>query len=220
MNYSLDNSNPILPSQYSDLIRRRSFALDAEHRLSWAVLEDALGSYLANQACATAKQQRAFAEVNAWFHSAAHETRGLFAFESICDFLAIDSAKLLKALESIRARGSPRDHQFPGVSPVHEAAPAGCVNSPSCTLGGWTEMGRCIAIEAARARRPARFDVLPRARLKGIKEMPRMRLRREHPAIWWSLTAWLWHRFKQKRPKGPRPMRHVPWHQRHRDGKR
>jgi len=106
MHFSLDNSNAILPSQYNDLIRRRSFALDGEHRLMWAVLEDAIGSYLANRACATAKQQRAFAEAKAWFQRAADERRGVFAFESICDFLAIDSAKLLKGLRSIRANAA------------------------------------------------------------------------------------------------------------------
>jgi len=62
-------------------------------------------------------------------------------------------------------------------------------------------MGRCIAIETARARRPVQSDLPPRARLKDIKEMPRTRLRRERPAIWWSLTAWLWDGFKRKRNK-------------------
>jgi hypothetical protein len=52
-------------------------------------------------------------------------------------------------------------------------------------------MGRCIPIETARAHRPVRPD-LTRGRLKGVKEMQHMRLRREHPSIWWSLTAWLW----------------------------
>jgi hypothetical protein len=106
MDYSLDNSNAILPSQYSDLIRRRSLALDGEHRLMWAVLEDAIRSYLANQACATAKQQHAFAEVNAWFHAAADEPGGLFTFETICEFLAIDSAKLVKRLRCIRGKAA------------------------------------------------------------------------------------------------------------------
>jgi len=62
-------------------------------------------------------------------------------------------------------------------------------------------MDRCIAIETARARRPVRPDLPPQARLKGIKEMPRIRVRREHPVIWWSLIAWLWAAFKRRRNK-------------------
>jgi hypothetical protein len=61
-------------------------------------------------------------------------------------------------------------------------------------------MGRCIAIETARARHPVRPDLTPRARFRDVQEMPRMRLRREQPAIWWSLTAWLWDAIKRKSP--------------------
>jgi hypothetical protein len=104
--YSLDGSNAILPSQYNGLIRRCSVAFDGAHRLLWAALEDSIGSYLANKACSTAKQQQAFAEVNAWFHPLADEDRGLCAFESICHFLAIDSTKLLKDLDAIRANAA------------------------------------------------------------------------------------------------------------------
>jgi hypothetical protein len=43
---SFEDSSPLLPSQYNDFIRRRSYAVDGEHRLMWAVLEDAIESYM------------------------------------------------------------------------------------------------------------------------------------------------------------------------------
>ncbi len=106
IDYSLDAANPILPSQYNDLIRRRSPTLNAELRLLWAVLESAIGSYLANQACATAKQREAFEEVYGWFHTTPDEGRGLFAFPTICELLGIGSGMVLKRLDSIRNNGT------------------------------------------------------------------------------------------------------------------
>jgi hypothetical protein len=105
VDYSFDGSNPILPSQYNYLIRRRSFALAGEYRLLWAVLESEIEGYLANQTCATAKQREAFEEVYDWFHAPPDQGRGLFAFPTICDLLEIDSWMLLKGLDSIRDNG-------------------------------------------------------------------------------------------------------------------
>jgi hypothetical protein len=106
VDYSSDSSNPILPSQYNDLIRRRSLALAGEYRLLWAVLESAIEGYLANQTCATAKQREAFEEVYDWFHTSPDQGRGLFAFPTICDLLGIDPGMLLKGLDSIRNNGT------------------------------------------------------------------------------------------------------------------
>jgi hypothetical protein len=96
----------ILPSQYNDLYRRPRF--DGEHRLLWAVLEEAIRNYLANADCSTPNQRTAFQEVCNWFQAADHQLQGPFSFESICDLLQIDSGLLLKGLESIRASDLPK----------------------------------------------------------------------------------------------------------------
>jgi hypothetical protein len=94
----------ILPSQYNDLVRRRSSGFEGERRLLWAVLEDAIDTYLANMDCATAKQRNEFDEICGWFYAPKDQPAGLFSFESICDMLEIDAPSLLKGIESIRKR--------------------------------------------------------------------------------------------------------------------
>jgi hypothetical protein len=103
-----DSAGAILPSQYNDLMRRRTGGFEAERRLLWAVLEDAIDTYFANMLCATATQRDEFEEIRSWFHSLGAEPGRLFSFRSICDLLEIDSGKLLKQLESIR-RNRTRD---------------------------------------------------------------------------------------------------------------
>jgi hypothetical protein len=101
----IDYSNgSILPSQYNDLVRRRSPGFEGEWRLLWAVLEDAIDTYLANMDCATAKQRNEFDEICGWFYAPKVQLAGLFSFESICDLLEIDAPSLLEGIESIRER--------------------------------------------------------------------------------------------------------------------
>jgi len=101
-----DSSGQILPAQYNDLIRRRSSGFEGEYRLLWSVLEQAIRTYLRNLECTTPKQCSEFEEVRRWFRPAREEARpqGLFAFETICELLEIDSERLFKELESIRTR--------------------------------------------------------------------------------------------------------------------
>jgi hypothetical protein len=81
-------------------------------------------------------------------------------------------------------------------------------------------MGRCIGIETARARRAAPVDSPPLVRLRGMREMPPMRLQRDNPSIWWSLTAWLWCGIRTKIGGKSRPLRrNVLRLQSHRNGK-
>jgi hypothetical protein len=94
----------ILPSQYADLVRRRSAGFEAERRLLWAVLQDAIYSYLANMACTTARQREEFEEICGWFRPPTLQPGGLFSFETICEQLEIDPRLLLKGLESIREK--------------------------------------------------------------------------------------------------------------------
>lgn len=101
----LDHSTGlILPSQYNDLVRRRSPGFEGERRLLWAVLQDAIDTYMANMRCATAKQRDEFEDVCGWFHAPEDQQGRLFSFETICDLLEIDACLLLKGIESIRER--------------------------------------------------------------------------------------------------------------------
>jgi hypothetical protein len=103
------SSGLILPLQYNDLARRRSSGFEGERRLLWAVLEDAIDTYLANMGCATAKQRNEFDEICGWFYAPKDQPAGLFSFESICDLLEIDAPSLLKGIESIREREMSRE---------------------------------------------------------------------------------------------------------------
>jgi hypothetical protein len=96
-----DFNDFLLPSQYNDLIRRRSPVLNGEYRLLWAVLEEALRSYLANMACSTRDQRIEFKELRSWFYPAKDEPQDLFAFTSICEIVGIDPDLLRRGLESL-----------------------------------------------------------------------------------------------------------------------
>jgi hypothetical protein len=90
----------LLPSQYNDLARSGRSVSAGEYRLLWAVLEDAIGTYLTNRDCSTRNQRREFEEVCHWLHSTRKHPRGLFTFASICEVFDLDADLLLKALES------------------------------------------------------------------------------------------------------------------------
>lgn len=102
-----DFSDAVLPSQFNDLIRRRSAAPHGECRLLWAVLEDAIRTYLVNVKCATARQRRVFEEVRAWFFPPADSFQGLFSFRGICDALAIDSEDLVRGMVQLKVSDLP-----------------------------------------------------------------------------------------------------------------
>ena len=105
-----DLSDSILPCQYNDLLRHRSTVADGEYRLLWAVLEDAIRSYLTNGGCSNPTQRKRFEEVRRWFEPAG-ELRSLFGFETICDLLGIDPGRLIKGLKSLDVREFPRKRQ-------------------------------------------------------------------------------------------------------------
>jgi hypothetical protein len=100
------STSEILPSQYDDLVRRRSGGFEAERRLLWAVLENAIHVYLANIACATAKQRDEFEEICTWLQPSAKQPCQLFSFETICELLEIDACQLRGGLESIHVMGT------------------------------------------------------------------------------------------------------------------
>jgi hypothetical protein len=99
-----DLTGAILPCQYNDLIRRRVSAPQGEFRLLWAVLEDAIRTYVANRRCSNASRRKKFEEVSNWFEPAQAESRTIFDYQNVCDLLGIDSGRLLKSLKSLDAR--------------------------------------------------------------------------------------------------------------------
>jgi hypothetical protein len=103
-------SNSILPSQYNDLLKRRSTVADGEYWLLWSVLEDAVRRYLADRACSNPTRRKNFEEVRSWFEPA-DESRSLFAYQTLCDLLGIDASRLLKGLKSLDACDFPRRRQ-------------------------------------------------------------------------------------------------------------
>jgi hypothetical protein len=101
---SLDDCvSPILSSQYNALIRRSS-RFEGERRLLWAVLEDAIDTYLVSIDCGTAKQREAYEEIRDWFLPSTNGPDPLFSFPTICDLLDINGRLLLKAIESMREK--------------------------------------------------------------------------------------------------------------------
>jgi hypothetical protein len=108
-----DLGGSVLPSQYNDLTGRRVSAVEGERRLLWAVLEDAVRTYLTSRACSNPIQRRKFNEVRTWFESGQDGRAGLFGFRTICDLLDIDPGRLLKGLRSKGARVVPVRVQRP-----------------------------------------------------------------------------------------------------------
>lgn len=100
-------SSGILPSQYNDLIRRRSSKSGGEYRLLWAVLEDAIRTYLSNVKCANPRQCMVFEEIHEWFFVGSRTGDGLFGFHSICDALGLGADELLRSLDRLHVRDLP-----------------------------------------------------------------------------------------------------------------
>ena len=75
---------PVVPVQFYDLIRRSAF-LDGETRLVFAVLEDAVRTYLRLRDSHRRRERVEFAEVAGWFEA---RTGSLpFSFYYICEVL-------------------------------------------------------------------------------------------------------------------------------------
>jgi hypothetical protein len=58
-----DYTELVLPSEYDDLVRRRSSLKNREYRLLWAVLEGAIRTYRATSKCLNRIQRQTFQEV-------------------------------------------------------------------------------------------------------------------------------------------------------------
>ena len=107
ISFEIFSDGVLLPSQYNDLARSGRSVSAGEYRLLWAVLEDAISTYLANRDCSTRNQRREFEEVCNWLHATQNPLQDLFTFASICEVFDIEADLLLKALESLSNDDSP-----------------------------------------------------------------------------------------------------------------
>src|SRR5208282_1739517 len=87
----------LLPSQYNEIIRRRS-VLEGEHKLMFAVLEDAVECYLKHMNAESRRQRLLFYEVQNWMNT--KNRVGLFSYQTLCESLGIDAKALRATLES------------------------------------------------------------------------------------------------------------------------
>ncbi len=86
----------LLPEQYNEL-RRRRHELQGELKLMFAVLEDAIHCYLHHMNARSRQRRILFYEVRDWMNS--KYSKGLFAYETLCEALGIDAGRLRKMLD-------------------------------------------------------------------------------------------------------------------------
>jgi hypothetical protein len=100
-----DASYPMTPQQYYDAVGRRH-ALDAEPRLLFAVLEDAIRCYAMDANSMSTARRHECEEARLWI-----EARGdydVFSFESICRVFDIDPDGLRRQLKTLQPTDLPR----------------------------------------------------------------------------------------------------------------
>jgi hypothetical protein len=107
----------LVPVQFYDLIRRNAF-LDGETLLVFAVLEDAVRTYLRQRSTRRRADHVEFAEVARWFEA----KNGVvpFSFEYVCEVLELEP-------ESFR-----RPAAYPATSSAPDEAVAICRTAPAC----------------------------------------------------------------------------------------
>ncbi len=93
------DSDSCLPAQYYGCLVARRHLFEGERNLMCAVLQDAIQRYVKAFGIHTIDERREFAELNHWFK--ARNQVGPFAFESICEALAVDPEDLRRSLDSL-----------------------------------------------------------------------------------------------------------------------
>jgi hypothetical protein len=78
----------ILPIQYGES-RRRKLPSEGERKLLFAVLEDAIRTYLRHRDSAVARNSEEFVEAAEWL--SCDEEGGPFSYVSVCEALGIDA---------------------------------------------------------------------------------------------------------------------------------
>ena len=86
---------PVVPAQFYDLIRRSAF-LDGETRLVFAVLEDAVRTYLRLRDSSRRRDRIEFAEVARWFEARTGSVP--FSFDYICEVLELEPESFRRQL--------------------------------------------------------------------------------------------------------------------------
>jgi hypothetical protein len=94
----------LLATQYFDRIRRRR-DLTGEQRLMCAIIEDSVEAYLKHSAASHPHHREIFAEAEHWIET--QDRTWLFSFDTICDYLGLDSDYMRRGLRAakLRARG-------------------------------------------------------------------------------------------------------------------
>jgi hypothetical protein len=89
----------VVPVQFYDLIRRSAF-LDGETRLVFAVLEDAVRTYLRVRDSHRRRDRVEFAEVARWFEARTGAVP--FSFEYVCEVLGLEPGLFRKQLRVVQ----------------------------------------------------------------------------------------------------------------------
>ena len=89
----------VVPVQFYDLIRRSAF-LDGETRLVFAVLEDAVRTYLRVRDSHRRRDRVEFAEVARWFEAPTGAVP--FSFEYVCEVLELNPGLFRKQLRVVQ----------------------------------------------------------------------------------------------------------------------
>jgi len=99
----------LMPVQYADLLRGGE-ERPPEHRLLFAVLEDAVRSWQVHARCISARDRRLFREDGEWF--ASDDDASPFSFVAICHLFGIDPDYLRTGLARWRERQMARGLQL------------------------------------------------------------------------------------------------------------
>ena len=91
----------LLPVQYAALVRGDR-PLAPEHRLLWAVLEDAVRCWQIHERRRTSRERRLFGEVAEWF--ASDDDASPFTFIAICQLFGLEPSYLRAGLQRWSAR--------------------------------------------------------------------------------------------------------------------
>ncbi len=94
----------IVPVQFYDLIRRSAF-LDGETRLVFAVLEDAIRTYLSHRDSRRGSGQSEFAEVVRWFEESTGSVP--FSFEYVCEVLELEPESFRRQVRILQRHSLP-----------------------------------------------------------------------------------------------------------------
>jgi hypothetical protein len=91
----------VLPLQYFDRLRRRH-VLIGEHRLMFAILEDAIRIYCKENGARSRGGRRAFREAKEWIEST--DCNWVFSFERICDALDLEPGYIRRGVRAWKSR--------------------------------------------------------------------------------------------------------------------